>query len=209
MAEQFSGSLYIVAAPSGGGKTSLVKKLVSELDDIAMSLSHTTREKRRGEQDGVDYCFIPEQTFQEMIKANEFVEYANVFGHYYGTSLKQIKARLQAGIDVVLDIDWQGARQIRQQFADAVSIFVIPPSLDVLKQRLTTRRRDDEAVIQKRMKSAQDELAHFAEFDYLIVNEDFSKAANQLRSIVVAHRLRMSRQRVSQRQLLSFLLSSK
>ncbi|KTD22603.1 guanylate kinase [Legionella londiniensis] len=208
MAERYPGSLFIVAAPSGGGKTSLVKKLVSALDNIEISISHTTRQKRPGEQSGVDYFFVSEEEFKDMIDAGAFVEYARVFGQYYGTSVEQIQDRLQAGIDVVLDIDWQGAQQIKQQFKNAVGIFVIPPSLDTLKQRLTSRRQDDEEVIQKRMQSAKDEMSHYHEFDYLIINDDFEKAAHQLQSIVTAHRLRMQRQRIEQKQLLSFLLSS-
>lgn len=208
MPENYPGNLFIVAAPSGGGKTSLVKKLVSDLDHIAVSVSHTTREKRPGELHGVDYFFIPEQEFISMVGQSSFVEHAQVFNHFYGTSATQITDRLQAGIDVVLDIDWQGAQQIKYAFSQAVSIFVIPPSLDVLKQRLTNRQQDNEHIINSRMQSARDELSHYAEFDYLIVNDDFSKAAAELRAIVIANRLRMVRQSEQQRQLLTFLLSS-
>lgn len=203
-----TGNLFIVAAPSGGGKTSLVKKLVSDLDNIAVSVSHTTRKKRPGELNGVDYFFIDEQAFMSMVEQSAFVEHANVFNHFYGTSVAQITQRLNAGIDVVLDIDWQGAQQIRHSFADAVSIFVIPPSLEVLKQRLTNRQQDDDQVINNRMQNARNELGHYAEFDYLIVNDDFAKAAAELQSIVVANRLLMGRQSTQQRKLLSFLLSS-
>ncbi|WED42345.1 guanylate kinase [Legionella cardiaca] len=202
------GSLIIVAAPSGGGKTSLVKKLVNEMDNIAVSISHTTRSMRPGEQDGIDYFFINEQQFLQMIKEDAFIEHALVFNHYYGTSVAQIKARLEAGIDVVLDIDWQGAQQIRRIFSESISVFIIPPSLDVLKQRLLGRRQDNEDVIKERMKRAQDELSHYSEFDYLIVNDDFEKAAAELQAIVVANRLKMKRQSLQQRKLLSFLLAS-
>lgn len=202
------GSLFIVAAPSGGGKTSLVKKLVSDLNEIVVSVSHTTRKMRPGEVSGIDYFFIEEKQFQRMIEQNEFVEYANVFDYHYGTSVGQIKERLQAGIDIVLDIDWQGAQQIKRLFADAVGVFVIPPSLHALKQRLIARQQDDDAIVAKRMQRAHDELIHYAEFDYLIVNDDFAKAADELRAIVIAHRLRMQRQVEEQRNLLSFLLSS-
>lgn len=208
MDNNYKGSLFIVAAPSGGGKTSLVKNLLSSLDNIAVSISHTTRKMRPGELDGIDYFFIDEPDFSHMIDEDAFIEYAYVFKHYYGTSVLQIKDRLRAGIDIVLDIDWQGAQQIKKLFADAVSIFVIPPSLAVLKARLRSRQQDDEQIIHARMQSARNELSHYAEFDYLIVNDDFDKAANDLKAIVLAHRLRMVRQAEHQRQLLSFLLSS-
>ena len=197
MTEACVGNLFIVAAPSGGGKTSLVKQLVHELPDIAVSVSHTTRDRRAAEVDGVDYFFIDEPKFQQMIDAHAFVEHAQVFDHFYGTSEAQIKERLEAGIDVVLDIDWQGAQQIKRSFVDAVSVFIIPPSLDILKQRLMDRRRDNVQVIHERMQQA-----------HLIVNDDFGVAASELQAIVLAYRLRTSRQSVRQRKLLSFLLSS-
>lgn len=208
MSNNSTGNLFIVAAPSGGGKTSLVKNLVNGLDNIAVSISHTTRQMRPGEVDGVDYFFLNEKNFATMIGAGEFVEHAQVFDHFYGTSAAQIMERLRLGIDVVLDIDWQGAQQIKHAFPDAVSVFVIPPSLSELKQRLMNRRQDNEAVISARMHRAQDELSHYPEFDYLIINDKFENAAIELRSIVIANRLRMNRQVEQQRQLLSFLLSS-
>ena len=209
MVEHNFGSLFIVAAPSGGGKTSLVKALIQELSSsIAVSVSHTTRAMRPGETQGVDYFFVDEPTFSRMIDEGDFVEHAHVFEHLYGTSRMQIKDRLQDGIDVVLDIDWQGAQQIKQAFPDAVSVFILPPSLEVLKQRLLSRQQDASHVISKRMQRARDELSHYQEFDYLIVNDDFASAALELKAIVVAHRLRMKRQSFKQRELLSFLLSS-
>lgn len=208
MSNQCVGNLFIVAAPSGGGKTSLVKKLVHDLANIDVSVSHTTRDIRSGEVNGVDYFFVDEPAFQTMIDEHAFVEYAPVFGHFYGTSVTQIKDRLHAGVDVVLDIDWQGAQQIKQSFTDAVSVFIIPPSVEILKQRLMDRQRDDAQVIQNRMQQAHDEMSHYSEFDYLIVNDNFDVAASELQAIVIAHRLRMSRQSVQQRKLLSFLLSS-
>jgi guanylate kinase len=203
-----AGNLYIVAAPSGGGKTSLVRKLVESLDEIEISISHTTRPIRPGEQDRIDYFFIDEQQFVQMINNNEFVEHAHVFNHLYGTSVAQINERLLKGIDVVLDIDWQGAEQIRRIFPQSVSIFIVPPSLEVLKQRLQNRRQDRHDVISDRMIKAQDELSHYPEFDYLIVNDDFEKAAWELQAIVTANRLLMYRQVEKQAKLLSFLLSS-
>lgn len=203
------GCLFIVAAPSGGGKTSLVRNLIEHTDHIAVSISHTTRHKRPGETHGVDYFFIEPDTFQDMVEKNEFVEHAQVFEYEYGTSFVQITERLQQGIDMVLDIDWQGAQQIKQRFPDAVSIFIIPPSLTILQERLIQRQQDDDRVIAHRMQRAQDEMSHYSEFDYLIVNDDFSKAAGELSTIVLAERLRTSRQNVQQRKILSFLLTSK
>ncbi|MDX1836417.1 guanylate kinase [Legionella taurinensis] len=207
MANLLLGNIFIVAAPSGGGKTSLVKHLISSLEDIEVSISHTTRAKRPGEKEGVDYFFVDEKRFLEMVNDNDFVEHAQVFNHYYGTSVAQINARLSAGIDVVLDIDWQGAQQIRRIFPQAISIFVVPPSLDVLKQRLQERKQDKEDVIADRMHRAQDELSHFSEFDYLIVNDEFEKAASDLQAIVKANRLTLQRQSAKVGKLLSFLLS--
>jgi guanylate kinase len=207
MAGNDSGNLYIVAAPSGGGKTSLVRNLIETLDDIEVSISHTTRAMRPGEQDGVDYFFVDESEFIDMVNNNGFVEHARVFNHLYGTSVAQIKKRLEQGIDVVLDIDWQGAEQIRRTFATAVSVFIIPPSLDALKQRLMNRRQDNDDVISDRMIKAQDELSHYPEFDFLIVNDTFEHAAMDLRSIVIANRLKMGRQVNKQSKLLSFLLA--
>ena len=208
MSENYLGNLFIVAAPSGGGKTSLVKQLIAKLDHIEVSISHTTRAMRPGETDEVDYFFVDEGEFIEMINANAFIEHARVFNHLYGTSVAQINKRLELGIDVVLDIDWQGAEQIRRLFPAAISVFVIPPSLDVLKQRLRNRGQDNEEVIKSRMIKAQDELSHYPEFDYLIVNDDFEHAAMELRAIVIANRLLIGRQINKQSKLLSFLLSS-
>lgn len=202
------GCLFIVAAPSGGGKTSLVRHLVEQMDRIAVSISHTTRRNRPGETHGVDYFFIEQEEFQTMVARQAFVEHALVFEHSYGTSYAQISERLQAGIDIVLDIDWQGAQQIKRAFPDAVSIFIIPPSLKVLQTRLEQRRQDNAEVIALRMQRAQDELRHYAEFDYLVINDEFANAARDLSIIVANQRLRTSRQAVQQRKLLSFLLTS-
>lgn len=207
MQEHTRGNLYIIAAPSGGGKTSLVKKLIQDLDNIEVSISHTTRGIRPGERDGVDYFFVDEKAFLKLVDEHAFIEHAEVFEHYYGTSIAQIKTRLEAGIDVVLDIDWQGAAQIHQVFPDSVRIFILPPSLEALMQRLVDRGRDDEATIAHRMLRAKTEMRHAVEFDYWIVNDDFNLAASQLAAIVIANRLRMDKQKVNQAKLLSFLLS--
>lgn len=205
---QYSGNLFIVAAPSGGGKTSLVRNLIATLDKIEVSISHTTRAMRPGETHGVDYFFVSEEEFMAMINDHAFLEHAQVFNHLYGTSIAQINARLECGIDVVLDIDWQGAAQIKRIFPDAVSVFIIPPSIEELKQRLMNRRQDKDEVISDRMKKAQDELSHYSEFDYLIVNDTFEHAAVDLEAIVIANRLRTERQVNKQAKLLSFLMSS-
>ena len=168
-----AGCLFIVAAPSGGGKTSLVNELVKELDEIETSISHTTRQKRPAEKDGIDYFFISEQEFSKMIKNGDFIEHACVFDHFYGTSIDQIDSKLQSGLDVVLDIDWQGAQQIKSLYPDAVSVFVVPPSLEILHDRLRCRAQDNEEIIQRRMQRAKEEMSHYDEFDYLIINDDY------------------------------------
>jgi guanylate kinase len=206
MVNSFTGNVFIVAAPSGGGKTSLVKRLIASLPTIEVSISHTTRKPRPGEQDGVDYFFISEDQFITMINNNAFVEHARVFNHYYGTSVAQIHARLKHGIDVILDIDWQGAQQIKKMFPMAVSVFVVPPSLTVLQQRLQDRRQDDTAVISTRMQQAQDDLSHYTEFDYLILNDNFEQASCELKAIVIANRVNFARQAEKIRKLLSLLI---
>lgn len=204
----YSGNLFIVAAPSGGGKTSLVRNLIGTLEQIEVSISHTTRVMRPGEAHGVDYFFVNEEQFTSMIHEGAFIEHAQVFSHLYGTSKAQIRERLERGIDVVLDIDWQGAAQIKKDFPEAVSIFIIPPSIEALKERLTSRGQDNDEIIRGRMKKAQDELSHYSEFDYLIVNDTFEHAAADLCTIVLANRLRIERQVNKQAKLLSFLMSS-
>jgi guanylate kinase len=201
------GNLYIVAAPSGGGKTSLVKQLVTHLDNIEVSISHTTRAMRPGEKDGVDYFFVSQDKFITMVNDNQFIEHAQVFNNFYGTSAEQINNRLKQGIDIILDIDWQGSKQIKHLFPDAVGIFIVPPSLEELQQRLMNRRQDNQEIIGDRMKKAQDEMSHYPEFDYLIVNDNFEHAASELEAIVVANRLCMKSQVNKQVKLLSFLLS--
>ena len=202
------GKLFIVAAPSGGGKTSLVNQLIATLPQIELSISHTTRAARPKEKDGKDYYFISKPEFLNMIEEHAFLEHAQVFENYYGTSKQQIEQRLMQGIDVILDIDWQGAQQIRQIYSQAISIFLLPPSLDTLRERLQNRQQDNMDVIEKRMKQAQDELGHYNEFDYLIVNKEFDTALEQLKAIVVAERLKKDVQVIRERKLLSFLLTS-
>lgn len=207
MSEKIKGNVYIIAAPSGGGKTSLVKALVTNLSNIEVSISHTTRKIRPGETNGLHYFFVSEKAFLDMVNEDAFIEHARVFDQLYGTSVAQINERLVAGIDVVLDIDWQGAEQIRRLFPDSISVFIIPPSLQVLQQRLESRAQDNEQVISERMARAKEETSHYGEFDYLIVNDDFKKACDELQAIVVANRLLISKQSAKQAKLLSFLLT--
>ncbi|MDF1756898.1 MAG: guanylate kinase [Legionellaceae bacterium] len=208
MTNNAPGCLYIVASPSGGGKTSLVKELVAKVNHIETSTSHTTRKIRPAEKNGVDYFFISDQEFSKMIKNGDFTEHANVYGHFYGTSIAQINTRLQDGIDIVLDIDWQGAQQIKKLYPDSVSIFVVPPSLEILEERLTKRAQDNKDIINNRMQQAKDEMSHYNEFDYLIINDEFSIAVQELISIVKSERQKMFRQVKRHGKLLSFLITS-
>jgi len=177
-------NLYVVAAPSGGGKTSLVSALLKMDDRVKLSVSHTTRPPRPGEKDGVHYHFVDEAAFLGLIENNAFLEHARVFDHRYGTGRKAVKQQLAAGYDVLLDIDWQGARQIRHSFPHCRTIFIIPPSLDVLRQRLKARRQDNDVTINHRMREAKAEISHWDEFDYLIINDVFDEALSDLQSII-------------------------
>ncbi len=201
------GNLFIIAAPSGAGKTSLVKQLLAITDDVQVSISHTTRPMRPGEVEGENYFFVDDAAFDNMIEQQHFLEYADVFGHRYGTSKEWVKQQVTAGTDVILEIDWQGAQQIRQRYAKACSIFILPPSLAALQQRLHDRGQDNAEVIANRMAKAQAEMSHNAEFDYLLVNDEFSHALNQLQTILLAERLRLSRQQIKQANLLKELLA--
>ena len=177
--------VFILSAPSGGGKSSLARALARDCDRVMTSVSHTTRNIRPGETDGVDYNFVDVDTFERMIGAGEFVEYANVFGQYYGTSRDAIVGNLAAGKSVVLDIDWQGARQIRDAFEDAVSIYILPPSLEVLAARLSARGREDDKQLQERLSKASSEMSHFNEYDYLMINTHFEDALLELENLVL------------------------
>ncbi|MDJ0877105.1 MAG: guanylate kinase [Halieaceae bacterium] len=201
------GTLYTVSAPSGAGKTSLVKALVERCPGIVVSVSHTTREVRPGERDGVSYHFVTETVFLDMLSRSEFLEHAKVFNHYYGTSQTWVEEQLAAGQDVILEIDWQGAAQIKRQREDAVSVFILPPSRDALLERLTQRGRDQQDIIQQRMNQAVDEISHYPEADFIVINDDFETALAQLEHLVEAHRLRASAQVVRHSDLLTELLS--
>jgi len=202
------GALFVVSAPSGTGKTTLVKALTERDANVVISVSHTTRPRRRGERNGVDYHFVDVPHFQRLIEADAFLEHACVFGHLYGTSQESVHRELDAGRDVVLEIDWQGARQIRNRVPDAVSIFVVPPSRDSLRKRLEARGQDSFDVIAQRMRNVVADLSHFDEFDYLIVNDSIERAAHDLASIVRARRLSSARQIRSHCRLIDDLLGA-
>ena len=188
------GILFIVSAPSGAGKTSLLRKLVPADPRLVMSVSHATRPKREGEQDGVHYHFVGVSEFEALIEAGAFLEHARVFDNFYGTSEAAVKAQLESGQDVILEIDWQGARQVRKRFPQAVSVFIAPPSIEALRERLAGRGQDSEAIVQRRMTEARSELSHFPEYDYLVINDDFDTALADLQAIFRAERLREPRQ---------------
>ena len=196
------GTLFIVSAASGTGKTTLVKKLLETTPDIRLSVSFTPRNKREGEQHGVHYFFVSVDEFQAMVARNAFYEHAIVHGNCYGTSREWVNEQLNAGIDVILEIDWQGAAQMRQQWPDCRSIFILPPDMTVLEQRLRGRGTDSEEVITKRLAAAKTEISHCNEFDYIVVNDDFDVALNELQAVFTAERCRTVNQLIRQRQRL-------
>ncbi len=200
------GILFVVSAPSGAGKTSLIKELRNQLEGFSVSVSHTTRPRRPGEVDGVDYVFTRRETFEEMAAAGDFLEYAKVFDNYYGTAYAAVDAVLSSGRDVLLEIDWQGTRQIKALKPNCQSVFILPPSREALAQRLHDRAQDDDETIARRMRDAIAEMSHYAEYDYLVVNDDFSTAIAEMRSIVVACRLRTSIQSARNERLIASLL---
>ncbi len=179
-----AGRLFILSAPSGAGKTSLARALIASRDDTVLSVSHTTREPRPGERDGVDYHFIGHDAFRAMIGRGEFFEHAEVFGNYYGTSMAAVESFLARGLNVVLDIDWQGARKVRARAPDALAVFILPPSLADLRERLTRRAQDSEAVIEARMHKAIDEMTHYAEYDRVVINCEFDGALKALSDLL-------------------------
>ena len=179
-----SPNLYVVAAPSGGGKTSLVKALLERDDRVSLSVSHTTRSPRPGEQDGVHYHFVSAEEFAQLADEGEFLEHARVFDHRYGTGRSAVEEKLADGCNVLLDIDWQGARQVRQSYPAAVTVFIIPPSLDELRRRLKSRGQDSDSTIERRMRDARNEISHWDEFDHVVVNDHFDEALDDLRGII-------------------------
>ncbi|MBL4584471.1 MAG: guanylate kinase [Pseudomonadales bacterium] len=204
---QNNGNLYIISAPSGAGKTSLVEALLEADKGLQVATSYTTRDSRPNEVDGINYHFISTSRFGQMIGANEFVEYAEVFGNFYGTSKQQINGLLSAGSDVILEIDWQGAQQIRAMMPEAQSVFILPPSREALEQRLKNRGQDDDKVIAGRMAASVDEISHYLEFDYIVVNDDFSAALAELQAIFVSKRLEFAGQNQRLSAMIEGLLS--
>ena len=199
------GTLFIVTAPSGAGKTSLVKALIEREQLLRVSVSHTTRAKRTSEEDGVNYHFVDEAEFMEMLGAGSFFESAHVYGNHYGTSQLWVNEQLEAGLDVILEIDWQGAVQVRNLEPKACSIFILPPSLETLKTRLLDRAQDDTETIEKRMSEAVTEISHVAEADFVLINDDFETALEDLSAIVRSRRLTMKYQETNQAALFASL----
>ncbi len=202
------GNLYILSAPSGAGKSSLINALLSDIprSEVQLSISHTTRNPRPGEKNGVHYYFATHAEFEALIEKGHFLEWAEVFGNYYGTSLPMIEQALETGIDVFLDIDWQGARQIRQKVPNVKTIFILPPSRAELEKRLIGRGQDSAETIAKRMAEAESEMRHYNEFDYLIVNNDFQTALGELKAILTAERTKLAAQEIRHQALIAELL---
>ena len=203
------GSLFTLSAPSGGGKSSLIKALLEKYTDnsVQLSVSHTTRQPRPGETDGVHYHFVDKETFLKMVDNNEFFEWAEVFGNYYGTSQKAVNVSLDQGIDILLDIDWQGARQVKDKQADAIGVFILPPSKEELDSRLRNRGQDSEDVINGRMEQAVSEMSHYNEADYLIFNDDFQQALADFETILLSARLQQAKQAKKHAKTLNDLLA--
>lgn len=199
------GALYMVTAPSGAGKTSLIKALISRQQQLQVSVSHTTRRKRPGEQNGINYHFVGETEFMEMHQAGHFLESAQVYGNHYGTSRLWVNQQLDLGFDVILEVDWQGAAQICTLDSSVKSIFILPPSLETLKTRLHERAQDDVATIENRMRQAIAEISHVAEADFIVVNDDFDTALEDLSAIIRSQRLTVKSQETRQAALLSSL----
>lgn len=202
------GEIFIVSAPSGAGKTSLLTALTERVDNVVLSVSSTTRPIRPGETDGVDYHFMDEAEFEQHVEQGEFLEHATVFGYHYGTSRASVLDQIDQGLDVILEIDWQGARQVRQKIEDVTGIFILPPSVAALEQRLHGRAQDSETVIQRRLAEAQGEIAHYDEFDYVIINDDFDQALEDLLAILRSHGLKRSTQTMHHTHLISQLLGT-
>ncbi|SDS97393.1 guanylate kinase [Halopseudomonas litoralis] len=204
---QATGTLYIVSAPSGAGKTSLVKALIEQIDTLRVSVSHTTRAMRPGETDGVNYHFTCREEFLEQVGKGDFLEHAEVFGNLYGTSQSTVERTLAAGHDLILEIDWQGAQQVRRALPQARSIFILPPSRAALQDRLSNRGQDSDDTIAGRMTQAVDEMSHYVEYDYIVINDDFHTALDDMKSILRSGRLSLAHQQNLNSQLLTALLS--
>jgi guanylate kinase len=202
------GNLFIISAPSGAGKSTLINALLTQHADMQLSVSHTTRSPRPGESNGVQYHFTDIPAFKQLIEQDQFLEWAEVFGNYYGTSKAALADKLAQGIDVFLDIDWQGARQIKQQLPFVTTIFILPPSVEALEQRLNQRGQDSAEVIAGRMAKARDEISHADEYDYWVVNDDLELALQQFSGIIQTQRLKQNKQAIRQQKLISGLLAN-
>ncbi|MFQ0996167.1 guanylate kinase [Gilliamella sp. CG25] len=209
ISNQYTGTLFIISAPSGAGKSSLIRAYLEQKNQYPakVSISHTTRAPRPGEEHGEDYYFVDHDHFESLISQQAFVEYANVFDHYYGTSKAEIEQSLLQGVNVFLDIDWQGAQQVREKMPQSKSIFILPPSLAELEHRLIKRGQDTEQVICKRMAKAQAEISHYHEYDYVIINDDFNTSLNALNSIIIAASLERDKQEVIHQSFFTKLLT--
>ncbi|WP_414157750.1 guanylate kinase [Pseudomonas sp. BNK-15] len=201
-----SGTLYIVSAPSGAGKTSLVNALIKDDKRVSVSVSHTTRGKRPGEEHGINYHFVSHDEFKALIDKNDFLEHAEVFGNFYGTSRSTLQQVLDRGDDLILEIDWQGARQVRELMPEARSIFILPPNLEALRQRLDGRGQDSAEIIAGRMKEAVSEMQHYDEYEYVIINDDFDVALEELKAVFRSNRLLLSKQQDRHGALLKQLI---
>ena len=202
-----SGTLYIISAPSGAGKSSLVNALIDSEPHIRVSVSHTTRAMRPGEVDGVHYHFVDHAQFTAMLEQGEFLEHAQVFDNFYGTSQRALEKTLAEGIDLILEIDWQGAQQVRKLMPQAKSIFILPPTREALRHRLTNRGQDSGEIIERRMREAVSEMSHYVEYDYLVINDDFSHALSDLKAVFRANQLLQAAQQQRHAGLLSELLA--
>ncbi len=199
-------TLFTISAPSGAGKTSLVKKLIEQIDNTKVSISHTTREPRPGEVDGVNYNFVTKDKFIQMLEKGVFLEHAEVFGNYYGTSQEWLTEQLNNGIDIILEIDWQGAKQVKQLNPATVGIFILPPSRVILEERLRSRDTDSDEVIMQRLQGAVQEISHYDENDYLIVNDNFDKAIADLQIVIKSQRLCKTQQEIKLNEMLTELV---
>jgi guanylate kinase len=202
-----TGNLFVVSAPSGAGKSSLLRALLQREPGLRVAVSHTTRPSRPGERDGEHYHFVDPEVFERLVEEGAFLEHARVFDRLYGTSESAVRGALEGGDDLVLEIDWQGAQQVRRRFPDACSIFILPPSVAALRERLTGRGQDSEAVIEQRMRAAADEMSHYPEYDYLVVNDRFEQALEELRCIMAARCLRLESQAGRLERMLRELLT--
>ncbi|MGB5324054.1 MAG: guanylate kinase [Pseudomonadales bacterium] len=200
------GSLFVFSAPAGTGKTSLARALVEKLGNLELSVSHTTRQRRDGEQEGVHHYFVSVEAFNEMLGEASFLESAELMGDYYGTSQQAIEEKLSSGIDVIIEVDWQGAQQVRHLIPESILIFIMPPSADALKRRLMGRGIDSEEVINKKVALAKSEIAHFIEYEYLVFNNDFDEALDVLRSIVISERQKIARQLIDHQSVIRYMM---